>query len=848
MSGLFPSGPPSVLDAPGEQVRITPFVESTHTISRRMAARHAHRVSVRRIHDRGSSGSEAGTHFTPGDVVTSNFGLPADANMPRSKVDRLDPKLVGMSVGCKNLYSGEEDDKGRFQWQPTIPEDIGKPAEDAETQKWALIARYVKAWGDPQKVLTLHSIVIQSPFLQQVLEEVLHNYPGVTPGLKRLEFTDRFEPLIHRFPDLKKKLEDLKNEVHVTIDSEAVVQPIQKPNVAVSTDNNPPTRDATGKDVSGADTEGTDSSISEAALKIRHTQLLYDLLVTECQNVVESSQDMKAQSVMTYEYLWTLFQPGQIIWSRQDGQDCAHRLQSSKYDIDNDCNPVFRLMLLYVDYDGSKFGYKMRSVSICAYEGTKSITSLVAFPLDFHPRKAELVQNLVERGSKVEYFAGTHYRAYDGIGWKYDQYGQKEKFTVKGRIVVDAVGWNRYNPNSAIYVASFNSKDVLPNGSFSLPMPILAVPGECFGCTIALPNEDSGLGMPVDGHFADEDEQPKHEPLTTDQKLMCTAVLRGYALKEKVWLNFFVNSVHDIAFNSRAFETLVLPQKQKELVLGFTATQQAYRNAYDDVIEGKGRGIIILLCGPPGVGKTLTAESVAEEMKVPLFIMSAGDLGMDSRTIEGRLLVILSMCTRWNAILLLDEADIFLEERSLHELERNKLVSIFLRLVEYNEGIMFLTTNRVQTFDPAFQSRIHISLDYPELSIESRNTVWKNFLKQHNATQESARERPPKNPISAIKTGAATGTTEATTSAEEIRKKHEAATQPHAITERQIDQLALMNMNGRQIKNVLKTAQLLASHKGEVLQHSHIMTVLDVTQHLHNATRESERTRSSIFT
>lgn len=196
--------------------------------------------------------------------------------------------------------------------------------------------------------------------------------------------------------------------------------------------------------------------------------------------------------------------------------------------------------------------------------------------------------------------------------------------------------------------------------------------------------------------------------------------------------------------------------------------------------------------------------------------------------------------------MLLDEADVFLEERSLHEIERNKLVSIFLRLVEYNEGIMFLTTNRVQTFDPAFQSRIHISLDYPELSIESRATVWKNFLRQHDATQTAARERPLRNPTSAIKRGAETGATDVEPSADETRKRHE-ATQPHAIENHQIEQLALMNMNGRQIKNVLKTAQLLASHKGESLKHSHVMTVLDVTQHLHNATREVERTRASIF-
>ena len=221
------------------------------------------------------------------------------------------------------------------------------------------------------------------------------------------------------------------------------------------------------------------------------------------------------------------------------------------------------------------------------------------------------------------------------------------------------------------------------------------------------------------------------------------------------------------------------------------------------MIEGKGKGIILLLCGPPGVGKTLTAESVAEEMRVPLFMMSAGDLGLDPRGVEAKLQSILEMCTRWNAILLLDEADVFLEQRSLHELERNKLVSIFLRILEYYEGIMFLTTNRVGTFDPAFQSRIHISLDYPELSADSRKMIWKNFLAQSQ--------------------------------------------QQNNITDKQLDKLALMNMNGRQIKNVLKTAQLLASRKESALTHEHVITVLDVTQHLHNSTMETERARSAIF-
>lgn len=226
-------------------------------------------------------------------------------------------------------------------------------------------------------------------------------------------------------------------------------------------------------------------------------------------------------------------------------------------------------------------------------------------------------------------------------------------------------------------------------------------------------------------------------------------------------------------------------------------------------------------------------------MKVPLYMMSAGDLGLDPRHVESKLQGILDMCTRWNAILLLDEADVFLEERSLHELERNKLVSIFLRILEYYEGIMFLTTNRVQTFDAAFQSRIHISLDYPELSIESRKTVWQNFLKQHDVAQAAARKRPPK-----AKTD---GTWHLSDDEIQAYAKHCAQTIPHTITDREMDSLSLLNMNGRQIKNILKTAQLLASKRGEGLSREHVMTVLDVTQHLHNANRENDRTRSSMF-
>lgn len=144
----------------------------------------------------------------------------------------------------------------------------------------------------------------------------------------------------------------------------------------------------------------------------------------------------------------------------------------------------------------------------------------------------------------------------------------------------------------------------------------------------------------------------------------------------------------DIVWNSRAFDSLVLPPAQQDLkkpILAFTNARSKQLGAFHDVVQGKGRGIITLLSGPPGVGKTLTAESVAEALKVPLYVLSAGDLRTNAVGVEEKLKDVLSIVPKWGAVLLLDEADVFMETRSTADLARNELVSIFLRLLEYYE-------------------------------------------------------------------------------------------------------------------------------------------------------------------
>lgn len=81
--------------------------------------------------------------------------------------------------------------------------------------------------------------------------------------------------------------------------------------------------------------------------------------------------------------------------------------------------------------------------------------------------------------------------------------------------------------------------------------------------------------------------------------------------------------------------------------------------------------------------------------------------------------------------MLLDEADVFLAARDKRDLQRNAIVSVFLRVLEYYSGILFLTTNKVGTFDEAFKSRIHLTLYYDKLDLGQTRKIWEvNILRQ----------------------------------------------------------------------------------------------------------------------
>jgi hypothetical protein len=104
-----------------------------------------------------------------------------------------------------------------------------------------------------------------------------------------------------------------------------------------------------------------------------------------------------------------------------------------------------------------------------------------------------------------------------------------------------------------------------------------------------------------------------HQTLTDEDLVLATPIVYGFALDDHRWCEFNIDLIKEITWNDAAFANLVLPEEKKSLVKALVEAHSGKdRTGIDDFIVGKGQGLIINLFGPPGVGKTMSAESISE--------------------------------------------------------------------------------------------------------------------------------------------------------------------------------------------------------------------------------------------
>lgn len=194
-----------------------------------------------------------------------------------------------------------------------------------------------------------------------------------------------------------------------------------------------------------------------------------------------------------------------------------------------------------------------------------------------------------------------------------------------------------------------------------------------------------------------------------------------FHLDDHVWVSVHVSSIEPYKFKGKELiNKLVLPADHKQLM---EILINMSKHNIQDIIEGKQGGSFILATGPPGTGKTLAAEVFSEAIEKPLYKVQCSQLGLDVDTVEKKLKHVLARASRWGAILLTDEADVYIRERG-DDIMQNAIVGVFLRTLEYYTGILFMTSNLGKKIDDAIKSRATAHFEFLAPTYEERVQIW----------------------------------------------------------------------------------------------------------------------------
>ncbi|PYH43521.1 uncharacterized protein BP01DRAFT_402635, partial [Aspergillus saccharolyticus JOP 1030-1] len=388
---------------------------------------------------------------------------------------------------------------------------------------------------------------------------------------------------------------------------------------------------------------------------------------------------LQTTTEVLFSELWHLFTPGSLIyvpdkmipqkvWRIIQGTGGRRNMeQPSMSDrqfelgggIWNDrCNP-FVLDCYYIDWNGTQFVRVHKVFTIQEFQEVQPVTSLPVFPL----HTAEQL-NLVDRTELLA--RANHFLQYTKPGYRYYS-GRSLNLAPDGRKLRQA------NPDPT-------------------SMGTVATPSEYIESQVMVDFERALQSI------------PEWSPESPDATLSKTpaAELAGdetdrYIEDDRVWDLRIAES--PVEPRKEAWQDLEIDPGHRNIIQSLMEThfsKSRPKRRQFDLVRDKGKGLIILLHGVPGVGKTSTAETVAEYYNKPLLPITCGDLGLTPRDVERNLENCFQMAQAWECVLLLDEADVFLAERSADNVDRNALVSVFLRVLEYYEGVLFLTTNKAQ--------------------------------------------------------------------------------------------------------------------------------------------------------
>jgi hypothetical protein len=302
------------------------------------------------------------------------------------------------------------------------------------------------------------------------------------------------------------------------------------------------------------------------------------------------------------------------------------------------------------------------------------------------------------------------------------------------------VGFYAEDPTSTRRESDWSRKDIVVLSTDGGPARVVNDEGVLPARAVALDATGDVLGPYLrkaaksDRYNAEQEVEASRAGLRAGLFTQCP--VHGYLfvfhleLHHYVWVH--VDDLVPYEYQPDLKQKLILPPEQTDLIDILTAEMEVLM---EDIVAGKSGGTTVLCAGPPGVGKTLTAEVYSEIIRRPLYRVHSGQLGLNVAAMEVALKGALTRAQRWGAIMLIDEADVYIKRRH-DDMAMNAVVGVFLRVLEYYSGLLFLTTNRVDDIDEAIVSRCIALIRYHPPDAEARRRIWQVMTEQFGLAVE----------------------------------------------------------------------------------------------------------------
>jgi hypothetical protein len=379
------------------------------------------KVYVKSIMSQQNSGPLPISTASKSESTTKESGTPADDDT-FSLLDDLrgedSTPAQERAKYIKDLFEGERTCQCCSKWVEQVPADLDDEVSEDEEEGAPLVVRRRRTWGGT-KTWEIASIEIKSQALKDVLlKKILDSY-NLRPKLKFLTLLAPFRDFYYNAEKFEKAIKEETDET--VLNGLRILRHLVKPKYAA------------------------DSKVA---------------------------QELISNGLISYNLLWMLFSPGELIYTDRRGEGQLLRLTQVR--VDGQVNLEYK----YVHWDGLRFGYVDTSMIINYFIGTKKITELEAFPARCLPNLEAVKRQLLERGEKYRSLAGIHTKSYISRVDAQSK-GSSNGALIERRIIVDnktnpdrrELGitwdlWSDWSVSSALLQQQpFRTSNVAPNGN-----------------------------------------------------------------------------------------------------------------------------------------------------------------------------------------------------------------------------------------------------------------------------------------------------------------------------------------------------------------------------------------------